>query len=169
MDKILGNNYQRYPLMEVADLYKLLHQAAMGSEHAVHDEQEARTLLERELIAMGDGPDDPLFDPLSPNGQILRVHLRPYARSGKNPGMLLAAFMQTADKLPGSLVKLKEYYVAAVRLAQVGIGPVRREEIESFFSKMEEQHFPAVHHSMVYERLYHPAYRVIARRFLEEN
>ena len=158
----------RYPQMQMADLYKLLHQAALGSEHAVRDEQAARDWLERELAEMGDGPDDPLMDPLPPDGQILRVHLRPYLRAGKNPETLLRAFIQTANEWRGSPEKLKEYGAAAARLAQAGTGSIRQEEIEAFFAKMEEQDFPAVHHSEIYERLYRPAYRVVAKRFLEE-
>lgn len=166
--QILTSHLLRYPQMQMADLYKLLHQAALGSEHAVRDEQAVRDWLEHELAEMGDGPDDPLMDPLPPDGQILRVHLRPYLRAGKNPETLLRAFIQTANEWRGSPEKLKEVGAAAARLAQAGTGSIRQEEIEAFFAKMEEQDFPAVHHSEIYERLYRPAYRVVAKRFLEE-
>jgi len=169
MDKILQDHLRRYPQMQAADLYKLLYQAALGSEHAVRDEQAARDWLERELAGLGDGPDDPLMDPLSPDGQILRVHLRPYLRAGKNPERLLRAFIQTANEWRGSLDKFKEYGATARRQAQVGSGSIREEEIEAFFAKMEEQGLPAVHHSEVYKRLYRPAYQVVARQFLEEK
>ncbi|MDP2993553.1 MAG: hypothetical protein Q8N46_00355 [Anaerolineales bacterium] len=167
--QILTSHLTRYPAMQVQDVYKLLHQAALGSEHAFRDEQAARDWLEHELAEMGDGPDDPLMDPLSPDGQTLRVHLRPYLRAGKNPETLLRAFIQTANEWRGSPEKLKEYGAAAAQLAQTGTGSIRREGIEAFFSKMEEQDFPAVHHSEVYERLYRPAYRVVARQFMEEK
>jgi hypothetical protein len=168
MDKILRDHLRRYPLMQAADLYKLLHQAALGSEHAVHDEQAARDWLEHELAEMGEGPNEPLLDPISPDGQILRVHLHPYLRAGKDVETLLRAFVRTASEWSGSPEKLKEYGAAAARLAQMGTGSIRREEIEAFFSKMEQQGFPAVHHSTKYERLYRPAYRVVARQFLED-
>jgi hypothetical protein len=159
----------RYPQMQIVDLYKLLHQAALGSEHTAHDEQIARDWLERELAEMGDGPDDPLMDLLPPDGRIVRVHLRPYAAAGKDPETLLQAFIRTANEWRGSPEMLKEYGAAAVRLAQAGTGSIQPEEIEAFFAKMEEKHFPAVHHSEVYERLYRPAYRVVARQFLEDR
>lgn len=167
--QILTSHLTRYPAMHVQDVYKLLHQAALGSEHAFRDEQTARDWLEHELAEMGDGPDDPLMDPFPPDGQILRVHLRPYLRAGKNPETLLRAFFQTANEWRGSPEKLKVYGAGAARLAQAGIGSIRQEEIEAFFAKMEEQDFPAVHHSEIYERLYRPAYRVVARQFLEEK
>ena len=169
LSQILTSHLARYPQMQIMDLYKLLHQAALGSEHAVRDEQAARDWLERELAEMGEGPDDPLMDPLSPDGQILRVHLRPYLQAGKDPEILLQAFFRTANEWHGSLDKLKAYGAAAARLARAGTGSIRREETEAFFTKLEEQDFPAVHHSKVYGRLYRPAYRVVARQFLEEK
>jgi hypothetical protein len=169
MNNILRNHFQRYPLMQVADLYKLLHQAALGSEHAVRNEQAARDLLERELAEMRNGPDDPQTDPLSPDGQILRVHLRPYVRSGKDLEKLLAAFIQTANEWRGSPEKLKEYGTTVARLVRSRTAEIPLKEIEAFFAKKEEQHFPAVHHSEVYEHLYRPSYRVVARQFLEEK
>jgi hypothetical protein len=185
--QILENHLLRYPQMQIADLYKLLHQAAMGSEHAVLDEQAARDWLEGELVEMGDGPDDPLMDPLSPDGQILRVHLRPYIRAGKKSELLLQAFIQTAYEKRSSpprapsgdrgylagtgttTEKLKEYYREARRMADEDLLPFSGETVRLFFAKMEEQDFPAVHHSKFYKRLYRPAYRVVARQFLEEK
>jgi len=35
--QILTDHLARYPLMRVEDIYKLVHQASLGSEHAVSD------------------------------------------------------------------------------------------------------------------------------------
>ena len=155
--------------MQMTDLYKLLLQGALGSEHASPDEQARCDWLERELAGMGEGPDDPLIDPLPPDGRVIRVHLRPYLRAGKDPETLLRAFIKTTNEWRGSPEKLKEVGAAARRLMQPGTGLIRREEIEAFFDKMEEQNFPAVHHSEVYAHLYRPAYLVVARKYLEEK
>jgi hypothetical protein len=168
MDEILLDHLRRYPLMQVEDLYKLLHQAALGSEHAVCDEQEARRWLERELGEMGNGPDELLLDPISPDGKIVRVHLRPYIRAGKEPEVLLTAFIRTAHKWRGSGKTLRAYGKAAAQLAEAESWSIGRDVIETFFAKMEEKNFPAVHHSDIYTDLYRPAYRVVARSFLEE-
>jgi hypothetical protein len=168
LHQILTNHLSRYPGMEAQDIYKLLLQAALGSEHAVRNEESAREWLERELASMGNEPDEPLFDPISPGGEIGRVHLRPYLAAGKDTETLLRAFVRTANEWRGSKETLKEYGAAAARLADVEKWTVRPEEIESFFTRMESQDFPAAHHSEIYGRLYRPAYRVIARRLLEE-
>src|SRR3989304_8840781 len=101
LDQILTGNLPRTPAMQVQDFYKWLPLAARGSCHAIRDEKMARTWLEREMDEMGNGPDDPLLDPLSPDGQILRVHLRPFLREGRDPDLLLQAFFQTPTQGDG--------------------------------------------------------------------
>jgi hypothetical protein len=165
----LTNHFTRYPAIQTQDIYKLLHQAALGSDHAVRDEQEAKDWLERELAEMGEGPDDPLLDPISPDGQILRIHLRPYLRAGRDPENLLRAFIHTANEWQGSPELLKEYADTVAGMMLPVTSQFSPEDFKAFFSKMETQGFPAVHHSEVYKRLYRPAYRVVARQYLEEK
>jgi hypothetical protein len=164
---ILVDHAMRYPLMLKADLYKLIHQAALGSAHAVRDRQAALDSLQGEASDLGAGPDDPLLDPISPDGQILRVHLRPYLQAGKDLETLLQAFIRTANEWQGSITNLKEYGAIAVRVAETWAGPTRQKDIADYFAGMELQGFPCLHHSKEYNRLYRPAYRVIARQFLE--
>jgi len=59
---ILLDHQQRYPLWEIQDIYKLIHQWAFGSEHAVSDPDLARKRLEFEVHHMGPAPDEPLLD-----------------------------------------------------------------------------------------------------------
>jgi hypothetical protein len=167
LEQILTNHFARTPAMQAQDVYKLLFQAALGSEHAVDDEKSVRVWLARELIEMGTDPDDPLLDPISPDGQILRVHLRPYLRSGKDLEILLQAFIRTGSEWRASTETLKAYGGQAAHLLQAGTGSIRPEDFEAYFADMEKQGFPAVHHSVEYTRLYRPAYRVVASQFLE--
>ncbi len=169
LDQILTSSLARTPAMQVQDLYKLLHLAAFGSVHAISDEQSARDWLDREINEMGSVPDDPLVEPLSPDGQILRVNIRPYVREGRDKEALLRSFILTANHWHGSLEKLKEFGRIAGELAVKGVLPFSGDEVLGFFASMEAQGFPAVHHSEVYEELYHPAYRVVAREFLEQE
>ena len=128
----------------------------MGSEHAVSDIDSARNWLTSELAEMEDGPPEPLIDPISADGGIVRVHLRPFFRAGHNPDALLEAFVHTANGHHGIIRLLEEYWRAAMATAKF---PAR--EMEEFFRSMKEQDYPAMHHSSEYEKLYRPAYRVI--------
>jgi len=159
--QIITCQMMRYPRMKVQDLYKLIHQAAMGSEHAISSVDAARSWLEREVMELGEGPEEPVEDVISPDGQIVRINLRPYLGSGGALPALLDAFIQTANEYRGTAQKLRLYGSYAQRMAEEGELPFERAELASFFDRMEAEGFPAVHHSSAYDEAYHPAYRVI--------
>ncbi len=165
--RILEAQQRRYPHWQLVDLYKLLHQACLGSEHAISDEAGVRAWLERELATMGDGPEEPLMDEISPSGEIVRVHLRPYVAAGHDPDRLLEAFLRTAREYRGSLERLQWCGEVAGQVASAGSLPFQPAQIGEFMRRMAQQGFPAAHHSPLYGQLYRPAYRVVARAFLE--
>jgi hypothetical protein len=166
--EILQDHLTRTLEMQVRDVYKLLHQAALGNAHLISSRQEARLRLKREMQQMGEGPADPLVDPISPDGRLVRIHLRPYQRSGKSPAVLLRAFLRSADAWKGSPAVLKKYMQETLQFARHGLLSLEEKDLAEFFANMEMQQFPALHHSEVYNRLYRPAYRVVTSDFLEE-
>jgi hypothetical protein len=166
LQAILADHYGRFPLMELEDLYKLVHQAAMGSEHAVSDTAAARAWLDRETENLGQGPPDPEIDPLAPDSSIVRVHLRPYLMGGGNPEELLSAFLETANLFAGSETRLRRYWGFAADMAIAGELPFDADEMAAYFARLDSSGFPAVHHSASYEEAYRPAYRVVALRYL---
>ena len=164
---ILQEQAARYPLMEIQDVYKLIHQAALGSEHAVPDPAAAQRWMQREMATLTDGPDDPLFDPLMPDSQLVRVHLRPYLAGGGDPDALVRAFVETANTYPGSVDRLRRYWQYAERSAEAGTLPFRRDAMAAFLAEQAEAGYPAMHHSARYEAAYAPAYRVVAWHHLD--
>ncbi len=157
IEKILRDHLSRYPALQIQDLYKLLHQAAMGSEHAVSDREAVHRWLARELVEMGSGTAEPLLDPISHNGEIVRIHLRPYVAAGHDPMKLLDAFIRTANEHHPDAQLLEQYWQDALTM---GIFPAP--EMDGFFRKLKDKIFPAVHHSAEYEKRYDPAYRVVS-------
>ncbi|MCS7055528.1 MAG: hypothetical protein NZM18_05055 [Thermoflexales bacterium] len=163
---ILGDHIQRYPLMQAEDIYKLLHQACLGSEHAVQDLDGVRRWLTRELAEMDTGPDDPLIDPISPDGRIVRIHLRPYVAAGLDPAHLLEAFVRTANHYRGPRDELERALEEAIALAEARVLPCDARHLRELSRGLAAQGFPAIHHSDVYVHAYRPAYRVVARAYL---
>jgi len=164
--QIVLEHAKRYPWWVAPDLYKLMHQAAMGSEHAVTDGDAARLRLEQEIADLGEGPDEPLLDPIAPGGAILRVHLRPLVQKGLSPDALLKAFLNTANQFRGDERVLKTYLIQAVELADHSLIHMRLHDLTRFLSLVASAGYPAVHHSEEFNRVYHPAYRVVAREYL---
>jgi hypothetical protein len=163
---ILIAHSHRYPRWSIEDLYKLIYQAAMGAEHAVPNEVKARNWLLEEIRSLGTGPEEPLVDGISPDGAVVRVHLRPFVRAGKDVEQLLIAFLDTAREFHGSTQNLETYGRNAAEEAAEGRIPFSANEVAAYMRQMKEIGFPAVHHSPSFEAEYHPAYRVIARDFL---
>ncbi len=165
--RILARHCKRYPLMEVQDIYKLIHQASMGSEHAVQDLDVTRSFLEREVNELADGPKEPIQDIISADGRIARINLRPYIASNASLGKLFDAFFRTANEFEGSTLRIKRYYSYAERMVGESSFTFSRTAIRSFFDQMGARGFPAVHHSTAYATAYQPAYRVVLREFLD--
>lgn len=165
---LIEAHLERYPEMEIADGYKLLHQAVLGSEHAVTSRAAAAGWLSEELLDLGDGPEEPLVDPLGgPPGvgaeaAIARIHLRPFQARGGAPPRLADAFFETASRVPADQAGLECALTALT--APIGLdarswGP---DEAAAYVSARRAEGFPAVHHSEAYREAYYPAYRVVA-------
>jgi hypothetical protein len=166
--RILAEHTARYPLMQLDDVYKLVHQASLGSEHAVSDGAQAREWLTREVALLGAGPSEPVEDPISADGRVVRVHLRPYVAMGGDPARLLDAFIRTANEYQGSTSLLRVYWGCAEFMASQGRLGFPQELLQEYGARMEALGFPAVHHSEAYQLAYRPAYRVIVREFLPD-
>lgn len=152
----------RYPAMEPADAYKLLHQATMGSEHAVPDRAGPAAWMEREWKEMGDGPAEPLVDTLGASGRFARVHLRPWRDAGGSPDTLVNLFVATAQTASPDTTELACALGALDSLARRGSVPWPGTAVNQLISTERAAGYPAVHHSKAYEAAVHPAYRVVA-------
>ncbi|HEX2276064.1 MAG TPA: hypothetical protein VHN13_02935 [Candidatus Tectomicrobia bacterium] len=164
--RLLTAQVLRYPQMEIQDLYKLIFQASFGSEHAVGGFEVARRRLLHELHGLPHGPEEPTADPISPDGRIVRVNLRPYLANGGDPAALLEAFVRTGREYCGAGATLRRYWRYAERMATVGPFAFAPEALQGFFAKIQAAGFPAMRHSPAYTTAYRPAYRVVLYRLL---
>ena len=160
----------RYPAMNVEDLYKLLHQAVAGPAHSIEDPDMARRWLDREW----DGLEDPLepeemFEPLSSDGRLVRVNLRPWRAAGYSPETVLSAFVRTAGTLPPDTARIRIELDAISACSEPISDDFRLSGlvIQSFFGDQARNGYPAIHHSEEYSRRYLPAYRVVLRSYLD--
>lgn len=159
--RIISAQAARHPRMEPQDLYKLLHQAAMGSAHAIDDTVGVRLWMERELTTMGDRPIDPIVDTISPDANVVLVNLRPWVAAGRSTDSLLIAFIRSASSIQQDTAKLARYLAVADAMAGEGALPFGAAAWRDLVAGQRRNGFPAVHHSASYEMAYHPAYRVV--------
>ena len=168
-DQIVRHHFEKYPSMEIEDLYKLVFQAAMGSEHAVPNREAAQQWLERELETLTVVPQQPFSEPLSPGGDLVRVNLRSFATRGGDMEALLDAFIKTAEQVSASEEKLREHWADVEAMAEAGEIPFGKSELQELFAQMESRGFPAIHHSSTYRKQYEPAYRVVLLEYLRSD
>ena len=166
--QLLDRHLQRYPRMQLEDVYKLLHQAALGPGHMLSDPEHARVALENECRALEAGPGEPLVDPISPDGRLARVHLRPYVSQGHDLAALADAFVATPGVCPAAPEKLAKFCGCLGDLADAGGIPFTRGQVSAFFDDIAARGFPVVHHSPPFRDAYRPAYRVIATKLLPD-
>lgn len=159
---IIRREIARHPGMRPEDLYKLLQQAAMGSEHAMTDTAAARAWMTNEVATMGRGVGERLVDTIAPGGAIVRVNLRPWVAAHRSTDSLLAAFIRTAEVVAPDSIRLSGYLAVADSIVEAGGAPFRAAPWRALVEKQRGEGFPAVHHSPEYEAAYHPAYRVVA-------
>ena len=161
VNQLLAQHFDRYPRMQLDDIYKLLHQAALGPGHAVKDAAVARAWLEKEAAELGPGPVEPEQDVISPDGRLARVHLRTWLAAGRSLDDLNRAFVETANSYPPSPEKLAKFCGCLGDLAGAGGIPFAQQEVIAFFENIAQSGYPVVHHSAEFSALYKPAYRVV--------
>jgi hypothetical protein len=164
--RILAEHAARYPLLEIQDMYKLVYQGVMGSEHAVRDATQARTWLEVEVASLKEGPVEPIVDPISKDRCVVRINLRPYVAEDGDLSALNDAFIRTANEHKGTHEELEEFWLSVEHMAEKEELPFMSQALRNFFEEMRGLEFPSVHHSKVYTEVYQPAYRVIRYEFL---
>ena len=163
--RVVERHAARYPFMRVQDMYKLVHQAAMGSAHAA-DSLAAVKMLTYEIRTLRGDNQEPMCDPVSPSGDLVRVHLRAFDISGEDLEELAEAFGATIVSVQGSVDRLERYWGYAESAAADGRLPFTVEELQAYFAERAKEGHPAVHHSHRFRTLYRPAYRVIKRKYL---
>ena len=169
MQSVLIEHNRRYLHWALDDLYKLIHQSALGVAHSLKDKNSVRAALIGELEDIRPGPDDPLVDPISPDGSLVRVHLRPFSALNIDAELLVEAFIQTGRTYAPSVRLLLEYAHVAASLAQEGRLSFSPDVVNSYFNDLRASGFPAMHHSSRYREEYRPAYRVVALSSLPEE
>ncbi len=156
----------KHPRSKVNDIYKFLHQAAFGSEHAIKDTSSARNWLEEEIAGLGSYSNDALIDTLSPDGRLVRINLSRYLKEGFSPKELLNAFIKTANNYNRSIEKFRSYWESALELVSTKKLPFTEKEMDIIFGEQAKENFPAIHHSKEYTSEYKPAYRVVDLTYL---
>ena len=161
---LLEAHLARYPASEIADVYKLFHQAAFGPGHAIADRKAAREWLEHDLEQAPPEPGEALIESVHPLSAVVRLHLRPYVAAGGAVKLLLDAMVRAGREVRGDPQMMAESWLAFLALCQPGgayAGQFEVREVQLFGRICGARGWPAVHHSPAYHAVYQPSYRVL--------
>lgn len=168
---VIRAELHRHPRSEIPDLYTFVFHAAMGPAHAGVDSAMALEWIVREATALQPlsprASREPLFEPLSPDGALVRVNLRPYIACGGNLQILAGAFARTAREMRPSRERFDRYWGYVVESAKAGQVPFSVADLRAYVTRMSAEGLPPGGHSPPYTAAYHPAYRVVYRRLLD--
>ncbi len=162
--ELLLEHYKRYPKMQIADLFKLLHQSSFGCEHMVSSSDAAINYISREYQAMTRG-SDVLIERL--DGEYSRVHLSCMDK-GVSAEELGRLFYLSAKVEAYGREELEAKLETAKELICEGVLPFSEGDFQKELDVWSEHGYPAIHHSQTFREEYHPAYRVIANEYLKE-
>jgi hypothetical protein len=161
---LIQTHLERYPAMEISDVYKLLHHAAFGPGVPDISAKHERDWMEHEFKVTRPTSNERLIEEASPNNQWVRLHLRPYIAAGGTLDALLETFLKSSkivDLDPKRMVDYWETFEVLVnndvRIAE----RLNRREVALYRQVVEQQMWPAVHHSPAYFKAYNPVYRVL--------
>jgi hypothetical protein len=162
---LINTHVERYPEIDILDVYKLLHQAVFGPGHAIKNERSVQEVLEVECELLTPDVSAPLVENVHPDSKFVRLHLRPYLAARGDVRALLKSFVQSANAATGELAMMAAWWaifegMIAPEGALAGRFDTRVARLEGRTHASEQ--WPASHHSPRFERVYHPAYRVLA-------
>ena len=163
---ILLSHLKRYPLMAIQDIYKLIHQAAMGPEHLIKNKDTAFEKLCGELEQIDAHSSRPLWEKIDPSDRLVRLNLASFKEKQGDPKKLFEAFYQTASTFNSSPDKIERYWNEVLIFAEQNHIPYLATELRAYFKTKVSQNHSAEHHSDTYAKVYQPAYRLISKKYL---
>ena len=168
-NELVKQHLDWYPLMEARDIYKLLFQGMMGSEHLISSVDEFTQYLRREFDPLPANPSERLLEPVRPDQCLLRLNLRAYKCHQPYVDLLIPVLLETAQAFSGDLVDLQAAWTSFVQSCEQGqITNFQLDQVHQFTLWLEKHRFPAAHHSEAYAREYQPAYRLISNDFIHQ-
>ncbi len=160
--RLLIQQYQQYPELQIRDVLKFLHQSAFGCEHLVTDAASAVAYIRAEHAENDCGaPTEIEFL----DGAYARVPLS-YLNKGLDAQTFGGLFAASAKQEVDGAARLEDKLCVAAELVKEGALPFSTSAFETAVQEWRQSGFAAVRHSEEFRRAYRPAYRVISRDYL---
>jgi len=118
--RLIAEHVARHPVMEPCDVYKLLYQGMLGPKHLVASPEDFAARLRTEYETVPSCAAEPLWEPVRPDGALVRLNLRPFKARGGDVEQLITACLQTAERTWGTPEELRAAWATFVELCRAG-------------------------------------------------
>ncbi len=158
--ELLTEHFYKYPMAEIQDIFKFIHQSSFGCEHMISSLDKAVEYIKTEYQK---GVVDADIEPL--DGEYSRVPLS-YLDKGLSAETFGKLFFLSAKSEEKGGEALTQKINIARELIDGGTLPFDKTEFENAVNKWAEKDFCALHHSDKFREEYKPSYRVISNKFI---
>lgn len=172
---LILEHLNRYPEMEVQDLYKFIYQATLGPAHLGTNEKIILSYLNREIESINADPEIDLVENISPSGKYVRINLKKFKDKSGNIKLLANVIALSAkekvlsERIPlGNMEILNKRWEMVARMVDSGDLPFDREEFRQFSDFIISNKSEIPHHSKKYRECYSPSYRVVLKNYWDE-
>lgn len=150
------------PAIRARDAYKLLYQGIFGVGHIMGPGAWEHLQREASSLNTSDQPNEPFMEPVSLDGLVVRVNLRPFLRENQPLSKLMEAMK--LSEIRGDAAEFLEIWDAFEKFPwSLKLG-FEHEDIEAISRSLNRVNPQPLHHTQEYRDAYHPAYRVVNKR-----
>src|SRR5579859_1373853 len=176
LKSLILTHVERYPALELLDLYRLLHQGTFGSGSPIPNRKTAREWLDHEAKLAVSVPNASLLESVHPEGTIVRLYLNAYQAGDGTLTALLDACVKSSEVLGASeqqivaMHQMGEWWSALERMLAPGQALSGRFDprLATLIGKTRAaEDWASLPHSPAYLYRYRPYYRVLSRDHAE--
>ena len=160
---LLKEHFHRYPLSQVEDVLKFLHQSTFGCGHLIASPTAAAAYIRQEMRQCAESMA--AIEDL--DGDFCRVHLSYAKKLGISADTLAKLLALSAQEPCDGEESLEIQLAIALSMAKNGELPFSFESLNQEIIPWRSAGFPARHHSEVFRNAYAPAYRVIKKEYAQ--
>jgi hypothetical protein len=147
----------------------MLYQGTMGPHHLLDEMNIAHSSLRNEFKKLGKKREnEPLTERVSIDGSVVRINLRPYKHSLKDPDTLFTCMTESAASMVPDKGRLRSLWNTFKELTANGLLDFNHHEIIALEHLLTAEGYHPVHHSPEYRSKECPAYRVVLLRCFEQ-
>ncbi|MCK4669995.1 MAG: hypothetical protein KAT43_02235 [Nanoarchaeota archaeon] len=156
--RLIESHNKKRPNMGIHDLYKMMYQSVLGPGHIMTDDAREKLIQEFEGVEASD--EEELVENISLDRSIVRINLRPFKFRDLSVDKLFEAMKKSAEEIRATKEDFIDLWSEVQNLCSYGYIEVK---IRKFQVWVEAWKYPLGSHSMVYETIYKPAYRVVKK------